>query len=88
MDNEETYWNQEEDDKIICPYCGEEYEPSYEDLFINNEQVDCYTEDTEIYKCDVCGKRFEMFGFTKRWFYHTETIDGEMTQEEWENTYG
>lgn len=22
-----SYWNYEDSDKIICPYCGEEYEP-------------------------------------------------------------
>ena len=25
-----SYWNYEDDENIICHYCGEEYEPSYE----------------------------------------------------------
>ena len=23
-----SYWNYEDDENIICPYCGKEYEPS------------------------------------------------------------
>lgn len=26
-----SYWNYEDDENIVCPYCGKEYEPSYED---------------------------------------------------------
>lgn len=44
-----SYWNEEDSEKIICPYCGEEYEPSYEDTYIGDEPVDCYTEDTNTY---------------------------------------
>ena len=32
-----SYWNYEDDENIICPYCGKEYEPSYEDTYIGNE---------------------------------------------------
>lgn len=39
-----SYWNYEDDENIICHYCGEEYEPSYEDTYIGGEPVDCYTE--------------------------------------------
>lgn len=46
----DSYWNFEDDENIICPYCGKEYEPSYEDTYISGETVDCYTTDTETYK--------------------------------------
>lgn len=83
----ENFWNEEEDGKIICPYCGEKYDPSYEDTYIGGEYVDCYSEDTETYKCDNCGKKFTMYGYQASWEYHTETIDGEMTEEEWESNW-
>ena len=78
------YCNFEDDHNIICPYCGEVYEPSYEETYIGGEPVDCYTEYTEIYTCDRCGKRFTMYGYQSEWSYHTETIDGQMTEEEHE----
>ena len=53
-----SYWNEEDDENIICPYCGEEYEPSYEDTYIGDDCVNCYTEDTNTYTCDKCGKKF------------------------------
>lgn len=77
----ETFWNLECDENIVCPYCGEEYEPSYEDTCINGALVDCYTEEEEIYECENCGKKFVMKG-EPVWRYRTETIDGECTQEE------
>ena len=83
----ESYWNQEDDTEIICPYCGEHYKPSYEETTIGDKTVDCYTEDTEIYTCDVCGKKFTMYGYQAGWKYITETIDGEMTEEEHESKY-
>lgn len=43
----DSYWNYEDDENIVCPYCGKEYEPSYEDTYIGGESADCYTEDTE-----------------------------------------
>ena len=76
------YWNEEISDKIICPYCGEEYEPSYEDTYIGGEPVNCYTEITRIYTCEICRKRFTMFGFQVGWKYQTETIVGEATEKE------
>ena len=71
-------------DNIICPYCGTEYKPSYEDTFIGHDQVDCYTEEEHKYVCDRCGKQFKMWG-SLCWEYNTETIDGEMTEEEHDN---
>lgn len=54
-----SYWNYEDDENIICPYCGEEYEPSYEDTYIGEEPVDCYTEDMKTYTCDKCGQKLD-----------------------------
>ena len=51
-----SYWNEEDDDVIVCPYCGEEYEPSYEDTFIGDDKADCYTEDTQTFTCSKCKK--------------------------------
>lgn len=49
-----SYWNEEDGENIICPYCGKEYEPSYEDTYIGNDCVNCYTEDTNTYTCEKC----------------------------------
>ena len=57
-----SYWNEEDDENIICPYCGKEYEPSYEDTYIGNDCVNCCTEDTNTYTCEKCGKKFTMYG--------------------------
>ena len=81
---DEWYWNEEDDDAIVCPYCGEKYEPSCEDTYIGHEPVDCYTEETQYFTCDKCHKKFSMHGYQSGWKYCTETIDGEMTQEEYE----
>ena len=78
----EKYWNSEDDEDIICPYCGAAYSPSYDDTYIGDEPVDCYTEDKKEYVCDDCGKKFTMYGYQNGWKYHTETIDGEATEEE------
>ena len=80
-----SYWNEEDDENIICPYCGKEYEPSYEDTYIGNDCVNCCTEDTNTYTCEKCGKKFTMYGYQAGWKYHTETIDGEATEEEIED---
>lgn len=56
----ESYWNTEDETFIKCPYCGEEYEPSYEDTWIGDKCVDCYTEDTQFVVCDECGKNFPL----------------------------
>ncbi len=82
--SKDWFWNEEDDDVIICPYCGETYKPTYEETYIGDEPVDCYTEDTAEYKCDRCGKKFTMYGYQNGWNYHTETIEGEMTEEEQE----
>lgn len=50
--------------------------------YIGDESVDCYTEETNTYTCDVCGKKFTMYGYQAGWRYQTETIDGEATEEE------
>lgn len=82
--SDNTFWNTEDETFIKCPYCGAEYEPSYEYTFIGGKNVNCYTEDTEEYVCDECGKKFTMSGYESEWRYKTETIDGEMTNEEYE----
>ena len=83
-----SYGNSEIGSNIICPYCGKEYEPSYEDTWIGGDSVNCYEEgDQGTFTCDDCGKRFKLYS-TFTWEYETETIDGEMTEEEWEENYG
>lgn len=62
------------DQNIVCPYCYEDYEPTYEDTWIGDKQVDCYTEDTQIVKCDKCGKKFSIVGFVS-WMYETEEVE-------------
>ena len=79
-----SYWNEEDNDFIKCPYCGAEYEPSYEDTWIGDKCVNCYTEDTQFVVCDECGKKFSITPYQPSWAYRTETIDGEMTEEEHE----
>lgn len=83
----ETYWNTEDDYLIICPYCGQETKPSYEDTYIGNVCVDCYSEKVQTVTCDSCGKQYTIEPYQSGWNYKTETIDGEMTQEEWERRY-
>ena len=81
----DSYWNSEDDDKIICPYCGHKYEPSYEDCIIGDKIANCYKEgDTQIFTCDYCRKKFTMQPYLSGWSYLTETIDGEMTEDEYE----
>ena len=77
-----TYYNCEDSEYIICPYCGKEYDPSYDDTWIGDEGVDCYTEDTNFYVCDVCHKKFSLTPYMANWRYRTETVDGEMTEED------
>lgn len=79
-----TYWNEENSDLIICPYCGKEYEPMYEETYIGGKEVDCYKEGEQgEFTCDECGKKFRLSAELK-WKYITETVDGEMTEEEHE----
>ena len=61
------------DQNIVCPHCYEEYEPTYEDTWIGDKQVDCYTGDVQIVKCDKCGKKFSIVGF-ETWMYETEEV--------------
>ena len=82
--SKEWYSNWECDDVIICPYCGKKYEPTYEETYIGGKDVDCYKEGEQgEFTCDECGKKFRLSAEMK-WEYTTETIDGEMTEEEWE----
>lgn len=60
-----SYRNYEDDENIICPYCGQEYEPSYEDTYIGDKLVDCYTEEKKTYTCNKCGKKFTMYGYRR-----------------------
>ena len=83
--SDNTFWNEEDETFIKCPYCGAEYEPSYEDTWIGDKCVNCYTEETDFFVCDDCHKQFSLTPYQERWRYKTETVDGEMTQEEWEN---
>ena len=67
---------------IICPYCGKRYDPTYGGTYIGGRVVDFYEEgDQGEFTCDECGKRFKLSTEIK-WEYTTETIDGEMTEEE------
>ena len=84
---EMNFSNSEIGDNIICPYCGKEWEPSYEETYISDQPVECYKEGMQEFTCEDCGKRFRMYA-TFKWEYETETINGEMTEEEWEENYG
>lgn len=84
----ETYWNEEDDSQIICPYCGKKYEPSYDDTIIGDKIAECYSEEeTQEFVCDMCEKKFTMTPYLSGWKYRTETIDGEMTEDEWEENW-
>ena len=62
------------DQEIVCPHCCETYQPTYEDTWIGDTQVDCYTDDIQIVKCDKCGKKFSIVGF-EVWMYETEEVE-------------
>jgi len=86
--NKEWYSNWEYDDVIVCPYCSKIYEPTYEETFIGGKEVDCYKEgERGEFICDKCGKKFRLSADIV-WVYTTESIKGEMTEEEWEQIYG
>lgn len=80
------YWNTERDHNIICPYCGEAYTPSPSDTYINDEYVECYEEKEQTFLCDKCRRKFKLTPYFE-WKYETETIDGEMTEEEHETRW-
>ena len=81
--NKEWYSNWECDDEIICPYCGKTYTLEY-DLCIGDDCIDVYEDGKEQEcTCEKCGKRFTVTP-ELQWYYTTETISGEMTEEEHE----
>ena len=81
------YENTERDCNIICPYCGKEYKPSYEETVIGENTAECYEDGLEqTFVCDECGKKFRMIPSLK-WEYETVTVDGEMTEEEHETRW-
>ena len=54
----DSYWNEEDDREIICPYCREKYTPTYEETIIGDKCVDCYEEgEVQTVTCDSCGKK-------------------------------
>ena len=79
-----SFYNYEISENIVCPYWGKIYEPTYEDTYINEQPVDCYCDTIQFFKCDHCNKKFRL-ECERIWQYTTETIDGEMTEEEREN---
>lgn len=82
--SKEWYENFEIGQDITCPYCGKAYEPSYEETYIGDVCVECYKEDeVQEVVCDECGKKFTVRPILN-WDYETNTIDGEMTEEEYE----
>ena len=77
------YSNWDYDRDIICPYCGKSYTPEYE-LWIGDSRIDVYEDGKEQEcTCEECGKRFRVTP-EMQWYYTTETISGEMTEEEHE----
>lgn len=82
-----SYSNSECGETIICPYCGAEYEPTYEETYIGDTEIDCYEETEQECTCDDCGKRFTVRPVLT-WEYETETIKGQMTEADWEERYG
>lgn len=85
---DKSYYNFEIGSEITCPYCNAEYTPTYEETIIGDEYVDCYSEgERQVFTCDECNKKFTLIP-TLKWEYETYTIEGEMSQEEWEKNYG
>jgi uncharacterized Zn-finger protein len=84
----DSYWNEEDDTEIICPYCREKYTPTYDETIIGDECVNCYAEgEVQTVTCDSCGKKFTIEPYQSGWKYRTETIDGEMTEQEHEEDW-
>lgn len=85
MSNTDWYSNFEIDSNIRCPYCGKEYVPTYDETYIGDKDVECYEEGEQgEFTCDDCGKKFKLSA-EMTWVYTTETIDGQMTEDEYEN---
>ena len=83
----EWHFNWECDDNIVCPYCGKEYIPTYDETIIGDKCVNCYEEGEQgEFTCDECGKKFRLSAEMK-WTYTTETIYGEMTEEEYMDNF-
>ena len=72
MDND-RYNFEIDTNKIICPYCGYEYDLELEGTYISDEYVDIYEEGTEEYTCEKCKRKFKLEIFFE-WTYRTETI--------------
>lgn len=84
MSDYKWFWNMEIGDTITCPYCEKEYIPSYDETCIGDEPVSCYEDGfSDEFVCDRCHKKFKLTCEMK-WVYETNTIDGQMTREEWE----
>lgn len=45
------YKCQQDDNHVICPYCGYEYQPDSDD----------YDEDSRVYECDHCGGEYHLY---------------------------
>lgn len=84
----DSYWNEEDDSEIICPYCGEKYIPTHEETIIGDTCVDCYEEgEVQTVTCDSCAKKFTIEPYLSGWKYKTKTIEGEMTKQEHEDIW-
>lgn len=81
-----SYYNFEIGEEIICPYCGRTYKPSYEDTYIGKKPVKCYEEKQQEFVCDNCNKRFVLLPVLC-WHYETSTIDGQMSNKEYEKKF-
>jgi len=46
-----TYEDQCDDNNVICPYCGDEYQPEPEDN----------SEDERVVECDECKKKYRLY---------------------------
>jgi hypothetical protein len=83
----DSYCNEEDDTEIICPYCGEKYTPTYDETIIGDKCVYCYEEEVQTVTCDSCAKKFTIEPYLSGWKYRTETIEGEMTEQEHEDIW-
>ena len=86
--SKEWYSNRECDgEDIICPYCGWKYAAVYEETIIGDKCVDVYEEGEQgEFTCENCKKKFTL-SVEMKYEYTTETISGEMTEDEWYEQY-